>query len=97
MKCEDEKDAKKKNPKKCTITFKEAKVEYYLVDKPAYTMFPEKIVTYAKQGKEWKVQAEIIYARFTPSFEAKPIVNGSLPAGECRRLLTVSSGTGSTC
>lgn len=83
VKCEDEKDAKKKNPKKCTITFKDkAKVEYHFVDKDGQTMIPEKVVAYEKQGKDWKVQTEVNYLEFKPSFDAKPIVNASLPAGE---------------
>ena len=83
VKCEDEKDAKKKNLKKCTITFKEAaKIEYHFVDKNDQTMYPEKIVVYEKQDKDWKKQNEINYISFTPLFDAKPIVNASLPVGE---------------
>lgn len=86
VKCEDEKDAKKKNPKKCTITFKDAaKVEYHFVDQDAQTMYPEKVVTFEKQGKDWKALTEINYLKFTPSFDAKPIVNASVPVGECAR------------
>lgn len=79
IKCEDA----KKSPRVCTITFKDAaKVEYHLTDRDGHTMFPDKIVTFQKQGKDWQQQTVLSYANFTASFDAEPIVSDSPPVGE---------------
>lgn len=88
VECVDEKGAKKKNPKKCTLTIKEkTKIEYHFEDKDQYTMYPNKIVVSNQKEKNWTLFRQFDYLNFEPSFDAKPILTSNLPIGfGCKRL-----------
>ena len=88
VECVDLKDSLKTNPKKCSITTNETRLEYEFVDRDKHTMYPEKISGYAKNVTtgDWNLNVQVTYLNFNSLFGQEPIVSLNLPIGlSCKR------------
>ena len=89
VECVDLDDSSKKNPKKCSITMNETRLDYEFVDRDEHTMYPEKITAHLKNETtcDWNLHFQVTYLNFTSLFGQESIVSLNLPIGMgCKRL-----------